>query len=106
MDKEEKELILEKISDQMDILVSLFKLAYADTISEVRTKVFEDKVMAKILEIVPEALPARELVAKVCSEVDQKERTIQYRLSDLVSMGVLKTEKVGNKSFYQLTGII
>lgn len=102
----EKELMLKKISDQMDILVSLFKLAYADKIIEVRKKVFEDKVMVKILEIVPEDLPVSELVSKVCREINQKERSIRYRLSDLVGMGVLKTEKVGNKSFYRLTGII
>lgn len=102
----EKELMLKKISDQMDILASLFKLAYADKISEVRTKVYEDKAMAKILEIVLEDLPVSELVSKVCSEVNQKERTIRYRLSDLVGMGVLKIEKVGNKSFYRLTGVI
>ena len=102
----EKDLMLQKISDQMDIMVSLFKLAYADKINEVRKKVFEDKVMATILEIVPEELPTSELTSKVCSKVNQKERSVRYRLSDLIGMGVLKTERVGTKSFYRLTGII
>lgn len=102
----EKDMVLQKISDQMDIMVSLFKLAYADKINEVRKKVFEDKVMATILEIITEELPASELISKVCSKVNQKERSVRYRLSDLVGMGVLKTERVGNKSFYRLTGII
>ena len=102
----EKEEILKKISNQMDILVNLYKLAYADAIDKVRVKIYEDQVMAKILEIIPEELPSSELVKRVCSEVKQKERAIQYRLSNLVSIGVLKTEKVGNKSFYRLTGVI
>lgn len=102
----EKEEILEKISNQMDTLVSLYKLAYADKVDEVKREILEDQVMVKILEIVPEELQVGELVKKVCIEVNQKERTIRYRLATLVSIGVLKVEKVGNKSFYRLTGII
>lgn len=102
----EKEAILQKISDQMDMLISLFKLANSERIKTERKRIFEDEVMAKIIELVPEDLPASELVSKVSSEVKQKERAIRYRLSELIAMGVLKTERVGNKSFYRLTGLI
>jgi DNA-binding transcriptional regulator PaaX len=102
----EKEETIQKISDNLNILVSLYKLAYSEKIDEVRKKIFDDNIMAKILEIVPEELAANELVKKVCNEVSQKERTVRYRLSELVSMGVLTVERSGNKSFYKLSGII
>lgn len=102
----EKEAILQKISDQMDMLISLFKLANSERINAEKKRIFEDEVMAKIIEIVPEDLPASELISKVSSEVKQKERTIRYRLSDLVAMGILRTEREGNRSFYRSTGLI
>lgn len=102
----EKEAILQKISDQMDMLISLFKLANSERIKAEKKRIFEDEVMAKIIEIVPEDLPASELISKVSSEVKQKERTIRYRLSDLIAMGILKTEREGNRQYYRLTGLI
>jgi len=102
----EKELVLQRISDQVDMLVSLLKLAYSDTISEVQRKVSEDIVMRNIMELVPEDLPSGDLVSAVSAHVKQGERTIRGRLSDLVSMGVLKIERVGKNSFYRSTGLI
>jgi hypothetical protein len=102
----EQEQILQKISEQMDMLVSLFKLANSETINKEKEKIFKDPVKAKIIEVVPEDLPANELVSRVSSEVKQKERTIRYRLSELVAMGILKIEREGNKSFYRSSGLI
>lgn len=102
----DKEFVLEKISGQMDMLIYLFKLAYSDKIGEVRKEVFEDEVMAKIMEVVQEDLPARDLVSVIGQQVKQKERTIRARLSDLVGKGVLRIEKVGKNSFYRSTGLI
>lgn len=102
----EKELVLQKICDQMDMLISLFKLAYADKINVIKKRIYEDEVMTKIIEVVQEDLPTGELVSVVGKQVEQRERTIRARLSDLVGMGILKVEKVGKNSFYRLTGII
>ena len=102
----DKEFVLEKISDQMDMLICLFKLAYSAKIGEVRKEVFEDEVMAKIMEVVQEDLPAKDLVSVIGQQVKQKERTIRARLSDLVGKGVLRIEKVGKSSFYRSTGLI
>jgi len=102
----EKELVLQRISDQMDMLISLLKLAYSDTINDVKRKVSEDAVTAKIMEVVLEDLPSGDLVSAVSAQVKQKERTIRARLSDLVAMGVLKIERVGKNSFYRSTGLI
>jgi DNA-binding transcriptional ArsR family regulator len=102
----EQKQILQKISEQMDMLVSLFKLANSETINKEKEKIFKDPVKAKIIEVVPEDLPANELVSRVSSEVKQKERTIRYRLSELVAMGILKIEREGNKSFYRSSGLI
>lgn len=102
----EKDILLQKISDQLDMLISLSKLAYSDKIDEVKKKVAEDEVMTKILEVVSEDLTAGDLVSVVSAQVKQKERTIRSRLSDLVGKGVLKIEKVGTKSFYRSTGLI
>lgn len=103
MDKED---ILDSINKNVQILVNLNKLVYSEKLNEIRAKITEDKVMAKILDVIPEELIANDLVKKVCSEINQKERTVRYRLSELVSMGVLGTNKSGNKSFYYFTGII
>ena len=102
----DKDIMLQKISNQLDMLIGLFKLAYSDKISEISSKIAEDEVMTKILEIVSEDLTAGELVAAVSAQVKQKERTIRSRLSDLIGMGVLKIEKEGAKSFYRSTGLI
>lgn len=102
----EKELMLQKISDQMDMLINLSRLAYRDKIEEAKREISEDEVMAKIFEAISEDLTAGELVSVVGAQVKQKERTIRSRLSDLIGMGVLKIEKVGAKSFYRLTGLI
>lgn len=102
----EKDIMLQKISDQMDMLISLFKLAYSDKIGEVKKRIAEDEVMTKILEVVSEDLTAGELISAVGAQVKQRERTIRSRLSDLIGMGVLKIEKEGTKSFYRSTGLI
>jgi predicted HTH transcriptional regulator len=102
----EKEQILQKISDQMDMLVSLSKLAYSDKIDKAKQEIVKDEITAKILELVSEDLTAGELVSAVCAQVKQKERTIRSRLSDLVGKGILEIEKVGAKSFYRSTGLI
>jgi predicted HTH transcriptional regulator len=102
----EKDAMLQKISDQLDMLISLSKLAYADKIDEVKKEIAEDEVMTKILEVISEDLTTGDLVSVVGAQVKQKERTIRSRLSDLVGKGVLKVEKVGAKSFYRSTGLI
>lgn len=102
----EKDAILQKISDQLDMLVSLSKLAYSDKIDKAKQEIVKDEIMAKILELVSEDLTAGDLVSAVCAQVEQKERTIRSRLSELVSKGVLKIEKEGTKSFYRSTGLI
>lgn len=102
----EKDILLQKISEQMDMLISLFKLAYSDKIAEVKKEIAEDEVMMKILEVIPEDLTAGELISAVGAQVKLKDRTIRSRLSDLVGKGVLKIEKEGAKSFYRSTGLI
>ena len=103
----EKELILEKISEQLDLLVSLSKIAYAEKINQVKEKISSEETMSKMLEIIEneENLPAGKLVKVVEEQVKLKERTIRIRLSQLVSLGVLKIERVGNNSFYRSTGL-
>lgn len=102
----EKELVLQKISDQLDMLISLSKLAYSDKIDEIKKEIAENEVMTGIMEILSEDLTAGELVSVVSAQVKQKERTIRSRLSYLVGKGVLKIEKVGTRSFYRSTGLI
>lgn len=102
----EKEQVLQKISDQLDMLISLSKLAYSGKINKVKREIAEDEVMTGIMEILSEDLTAGELVSAVSARVKQKERTIRSRLSYLIGKGVLKTEKVGNRSLYRSTGLI
>lgn len=98
--------MLQKISDQLDMLISLSKLAYSDQIDKVKKEIAEDEVMSKILEVISEDLTVGDLVSVVSAQVKRKERTIRSRLSDLVGKGVLKIERVGTKSFYRPTGLI
>ena len=102
---EENEL-LRKISAQLDMLISLSKLAYSGKIDKVRREIAGDETMAKIMEMVPENLSSGDLVSAVGAQVKQKERTIRVRLSYLVGKGILKVERVGKESFYQSTGLI
>lgn len=102
----EEAAILQKISGQLDMLISLSKLAYSGKIDKIRREIAEDEVMTKIMEMVSEDLPSGDLVSAVGTQVKQKERTIRARLSYLVGKGVLKIERVGKESFYQSTGLI
>ena len=96
------------VVERLDLLISTFKLAFSREIAAAREKVRADPVSAAILDSTAEAAVRSGDLRKAVSAAvaDAKERTVQRRLQELVSLGALRQTGAGATTAYRNTGLI
>jgi len=98
--------LLEEISQKLNQLVSLFKLANRDIIRKVKEEIDKDPVSTKVLELSDGTLSAVPFKQKIANETNVSEKTVERRVSELIEMGALVTIKKGKEIFYQNSGLL
>lgn len=103
MSKEQK--LLKEISHKLDQLIILTKLSSLDIIEKYKTRIRDDKVLAKILDYSDGSLSYSKLCEKVSKELGVAEITVMKKVSELKEMGFLVTERKGRQVYYAKSGL-
>jgi len=96
----------EELSEKIDKLIAMYHLVHATEIGEARTKAEADPVVKGILESSQTWLSSGDLKSKVASLASTSEKTVQRRISELVSSGVLSTRREGTNLMYKSSGLL
>lgn len=105
MDMSEEQDLLREISRKLDQLVVLTKIGNMQTIEEHKARVRGDKVSAKILDHSDGTLSYSDLCEKVSSDLGVAEITVRKKISGLLDMGFLVSERKGRRVYYATSGL-
>ncbi len=95
-----------EITDRLDAIISLLKLAHRESLAAVRQELEGEDVPAAILRATANGpVKAGPLKTKVIKETKQSESTVKRRIADLVAMGAIVKEGGGSNVTYRSTGL-
>jgi ATP-dependent Zn protease len=94
----------DKISTQLDTIISLLKLTNRDALSAAREKL--DDVSKALIEATAEPVVVGKLKKDVAITTVQSEKTVQRRIAELVVMGALAKDGGGSSATYRSTGLL
>lgn len=94
-----------EITQRLDAIISILKLAHSEALAQVRASTLVDEVSAAILEATADFVASGDLKRDIASTTKQSEKTVQRRIADLAAMGVLEKRPTG-RSAYRSTGIL
>jgi DNA-binding transcriptional ArsR family regulator len=98
--------ILERISDKLDILISISRVAYAEELRGKAREVHGDPVATSILELVAEPKAYGDLSKMVAQNTGAAEITVKRKIADLKDSGLLRVRKVGRDAYYENSGLL
>jgi hypothetical protein len=97
--------VLQEISDKLNQLLILTRLANSKAIMEFKEEIEKDPVFQAILEIADETLSSSELKVKVTEKTKASEPTIKRRIAVLMEKGALYAKKKGHEIYYCDSGL-
>ena len=98
---------LKDVVDRLDRLIHLVKLAYSEEYEKINTKLKQDEVYRKIINLTRGGeMSYAKLVSEVLKATPYKQRTIQSRISDLTEMKILERRREGKTVYYSYTNIL
>ena len=97
---------LDEINNKLDVLISLLKIGVKKELTEISTKLREDPVSIKLLELADGSIKYRELKDKVAEITGVHEVTVRRRISELAEMGLIFGKREGRDVYYINSGII
>jgi DNA-binding transcriptional ArsR family regulator len=103
---EQSNEILSEISEKLDTLIALTKIANRTALEQYRQQISKDKVYSKIMEKLEEPLTYGVLSKQVAEELTIAEITVKKKIAELKDMGLLKTAKKGREVYYEKSGLV
>ncbi|HZS30346.1 MAG TPA: hypothetical protein VFA37_03750 [Gaiellaceae bacterium] len=99
-------LKLDLISQKLDQLIVITKLAQWSAIAKTQTEVRSDKINAAILDASTGWVRAGKMQAAVAKKTKSSTRTVRERIADLVAMDALEKRGGGPTMEYKACGLI
>jgi hypothetical protein len=96
----------EAVVERLDRMIAILRLAHGDSIARARTLIRSDKVNAAILDASAKWVGAAKLQTTVAAKTKASTRTIQERIADLVTQGVLEKRGAASTTEYKASGLI
>lgn len=96
----------DRISQQLDTVISILRIAHRDEIMRTRERIRDDKVNAAILELTGDWIPAGKLKTGVMKKAKQSKPTVERRIASLLEEGVIEKQGAGGHVSYRSTGLI
>jgi len=94
------------VLERLDLLLGVVQLAYAEQISAARAKLRSDPVVAAILDSSEDWVKTGDLVTQVVAASGASKRTVQRRVSELLTSRALAVQGAGSATSYRSTGLI
>lgn len=96
---------LEVIIQKMDRMLSFLRIALVDKIEELRSQAEGDPVSNRILELADGTRAANKLKKQVAIDTEVSKKTVQRRINDLLSSGLLSQKRDGQEVYYEVTDL-
>lgn len=95
-----------EITDRLDTIIALIKLAHRESLASVRQDLMDDVSGAVLDATAGGPVGAGSLKTKVAKATGQSEKTVQRRIAELVALGALAKDGAGPSVTYRSTGLI
>jgi hypothetical protein len=96
----------QEVIERLDRLAAIMQLAHRDAIERARAAIRADKVNAAILDASSKWVGTAALQTAVMKKSGAKERTVQMRIVDLVTQGLVEKRGGGRSIEYKASGLI
>lgn len=97
--------LLQNISDKLNQLIILTRLANSKAIADFKGEIDNDPVFLALLDLADEKLSSAELKQKVKEQTNVSEGTIKNRIAVLMEKGGLIAVKKGKEIYYCDSGL-
>jgi hypothetical protein len=97
--------LLQDISDKLNQLIVLTRLANSKAIAGFKEEIDKDPVFRAVLDLADETLSSAELKQKVKEQTNVSEGTIKNRIAVLMEKGGLTAVKKGKEIYYGDSGL-
>jgi predicted transcriptional regulator len=94
------------VTQRLDTIIALIKLAHRDNIAKSRAEIRADKIDAAILDLATEWTPSAKLQAAVAKKTGKSARAIRDHLPELAAQGLIEQRGGGRTTEYRSTGLI
>jgi hypothetical protein len=95
----------ESTDQRLDRLIGLFELAYSDELAAARQKIRADSVVAAILEATEDWVQVGVLKTAVANTEKISEKTVQRRISEMVTQRLLQADGLAVSRRVKSTGL-
>jgi Fic family protein len=97
--------ILQNISDKLNQLIILTRLANSKAIADFKKEIEDDPVFQAVLDTANASLSSDELKEKVKEQTNVSKGTIKNRIAELMEKGGLTAVKKGKEIYYDDSGL-
>lgn len=87
---------MSEILNKLDLVLDILRITHHKEIQDFRNTLLEDPITKSIFGFTT-GVQYGELVTKVAKKKDVSEKTVERRISDLRSLGLIKSKKVGKE---------
>ncbi len=98
--------LLVGISEKIDLLVAVSKIAAQGPMERLKTDVAADKVARAILTATRKSIAYGDLVRLTVKKTGAGARTATRRISDLSAQGLIASERKGKLVYYKNSGLV
>lgn len=95
-----------EIVARLDRIAAILTLAFAPQLAAARFEIMKDDVSAGILDSSDDWISAGDLTQRVVHATGKAARSVDTRLAELRSSGVLVTKREGRKILYKNSGVL
>ena len=97
--------VLQNISEKLNQLITLTKLANSKAIADFKVEISKDPVFQAVLDLADGKLSSSDLKAKVIEQTKESESTIKRRIGVLMEKGALTAVRNGKEIYYLDSGL-
>ena len=92
---------LDVLIEKLDQILMLIKITNRQRLIEVKGQFHDDTVNKRILELADGTLNAQKLKKHVATDTDVSEKTVERRINELTSYGLITQRREGSEIFYE-----
>jgi DNA-binding transcriptional ArsR family regulator len=97
--------VLNEISEKLNQLITLTRLANSKAIAEFKEEIKKDIVSLTVLSLADGTLSSSEIKQKVMEQTKVSDGTVKNRIAVLMEKGALTAVRRGKEIYYQNTGL-
>ncbi len=96
---------LDEVTIQLNQIIALLKITFSEKLIEIKRTLLANPVNGRILELADGTRGANSLKDQVATDTDVSTKTVERRIIELVSRGLLTQRRKGKEIIYITTNL-